>query len=48
VQLGTATIKKFEVFNGVNLGIVSYMERKNVAKLADLVGAAHHGGPGRV
>jgi dihydroorotate dehydrogenase (NAD+) catalytic subunit len=48
VQLGTATIKKFEVFNGVNLGIVSYMERKNVAKLTDLVGAAHHGGPGRV
>jgi dihydroorotate dehydrogenase (NAD+) catalytic subunit len=47
VQLGTATIKKFEVFNGVNLGIVSYMERKNVAKLTDLVGAAHHGGPGR-
>jgi dihydroorotate dehydrogenase (NAD+) catalytic subunit len=44
VQLGTSTIKKFEVFNDVNLGIVSYLERKGLSKLGDLVGAAHRGG----
>ena len=44
VQLGTATIKKFEIFNDINLGVLSYMERKGVARLADLVGAAHRGG----
>ena len=44
VQLGTATVKKFEIFNDVNLGIISYMERKGVGRLADLVGAAHRGG----
>ena len=44
VQLGTATVKRFEIFNVVNLGIISYMERKGVDRLADLVGAAHRGG----
>ena len=44
VQLGTATVKRFEIFNDVNLGIISYMERKGVDRLADLVGAAHRGG----
>ncbi len=44
VQLGIATLKKFEMFNEVNLGIISYMERKGVANLGDLVGAAHRGG----
>ncbi len=44
VQLGTATISKFAIFNEVNLGIVSYLERKGVAKLQDLVGAAHRVG----
>jgi dihydroorotate dehydrogenase (NAD+) catalytic subunit len=44
VQLGTATVKKFEVFNDLNLGIISYMERKGVARLSDMVGAAHRGG----
>jgi dihydroorotate dehydrogenase (NAD+) catalytic subunit len=41
VQLGTATVRKFEIFNDVNLGIISYMERKGVSKVRDLVGAAH-------
>ena len=44
VQLGTATVRKFEIFNDINIGIISYMERKGVAKLGDLVGAAHRGG----
>ncbi len=44
VQLGSATVKKFEIFNDINLGIISYMERKGVAKLGDMVGAAHRGG----
>jgi dihydroorotate dehydrogenase (NAD+) catalytic subunit len=43
VQLGTATIKKFEIFNDLNLGVISYMERKGVQRLSDLVGAAHRG-----
>lgn len=49
VQLGTATISKFAIFNDLNLGIISYLERKGVARLQDLVGAAHGsivGGPG--
>ena len=41
VQLGTSTIKKFDRFNDVNLGIISYLERKRYAKLEDLVGRAH-------
>ncbi|MDE1852351.1 MAG: dihydroorotate dehydrogenase [Thaumarchaeota archaeon] len=45
VQLGTSTIKKFEIFNDVNVGLISYMERKGFEKLGDLVGAAHRGGP---
>lgn len=44
VQIGTATVRKFEIFNDVNLGIISYLERKGIARLADLVGAAHRGG----
>jgi dihydroorotate dehydrogenase (NAD+) catalytic subunit len=44
VQLGTATVKRFEVFNDLNLGVISYMERKGIAKLSDMVGAAHRGG----
>ena len=44
VQLGTATIRKFEIFNDINVGILSYMERKGIARLADLVGAAHRSG----
>ena len=46
VQLGTATIRKFEIFNDINLGIISYMERKGVRRLEDMVGAAHRGGLG--
>jgi dihydroorotate dehydrogenase (NAD+) catalytic subunit len=46
VQLGTATIKGFEVFNEVNAGVLEYMERKSIARLSDIVGAAHRGGLG--
>ena len=41
VQLGTSTIKRFDRFNDVNVGVLSYMERKGFAKLEDLVGRAH-------
>jgi dihydroorotate dehydrogenase (NAD+) catalytic subunit len=44
VQLGTATMAKLAIFNDVNLGIISYLERKGAARLADIVGAAGRGG----
>lgn len=44
VQLGTSTIGGFKVFNEINLGLMSYMERKGVTRLEDIVGAAHRGG----
>ena len=44
VQLGTSTIKKFAIFNDVNLGILDYLERKGAARLGDIVGAARRGG----
>ncbi len=44
VQVGTATMKKFEIFNDINVGILSYMERKGVRRLDEIVGAAHRGG----
>ncbi len=46
VQVGSATVKRFEIFNDINLGVISYMERKGVARLGDMVGAAHRGGLG--
>lgn len=46
VQLGVSTLGKFELFNDVNLGVISYLERKGVAKLGDIVGLAHRGGFG--
>jgi dihydroorotate dehydrogenase (NAD+) catalytic subunit len=47
VQIGTATVKKFEMFNDLNLGILGYMDRKGVARVGDMVGAAHRGGLAR-
>ena len=44
VEVGTATLKRFDIFNDVNLGIISYLEAKGIGRLADLVGAAHRGG----
>jgi len=44
VQLGTATMSKLAIFNDVNLGILSYLERKGAARLGDIVGAAARGG----
>jgi dihydroorotate dehydrogenase (NAD+) catalytic subunit len=41
VQVGTATIKKFAIFNDINLGVVSYLQRKGLKSLDELVGAAH-------
>jgi dihydroorotate dehydrogenase (NAD+) catalytic subunit len=46
VQLGSATVRRFEIFNDVNLGIISYMNRKGYRKLSDMVGGAHRGGLG--
>ena len=44
VQVGTATIKNFAIFNDINLGIISYLERKGFPSLKDIVGAAHNKG----
>jgi len=41
VQVGTATVKKFAIFNDINVGILEYLERKGTRKLGDIVGAAH-------
>jgi dihydroorotate dehydrogenase (NAD+) catalytic subunit len=41
VQVGVATLKKFDLFNDINLGIIDYMERKGIQRLSDVVGAAH-------
>jgi dihydroorotate dehydrogenase (NAD+) catalytic subunit len=41
VQLGTATIRKLQIFNEINLGVLSYLERKGVARLGEVVGGAH-------
>jgi len=44
VQIGTATIGRFAMFNDLNLGVLSYLERKGIGSLENLVGAAHGGG----
>jgi len=44
VQVGTATIKKLAMFNDINLGVISYLERKGIPSLKDIVGAAHNKG----
>ncbi len=41
VQVGTATLGKFAIFNEINLGILSYLERKGYGSLREMVGAAH-------
>ena len=45
VQLGVSTLKKFEIFNDINLGVMAYMGRKGIPRLDALVGLAHRGGP---
>lgn len=42
VQLGTATMRSFSMFNDINLGIVDYLEKKGFKSLRSIVGAAHH------
>jgi dihydroorotate dehydrogenase (NAD+) catalytic subunit len=44
VQVGTATVKKFAIFNDINVGILEYLERKKIRRLEDIVGAAHRKG----
>lgn len=46
VQLGVSTLRRFELFNDINVGVISYLEKKGVKKLGDLVGLAHRGGFG--
>lgn len=46
VQVGVSTLRKFELFNDINLGLMSYLERKGMARLGDIVGLAHRGGFG--
>ena len=41
VQIGVATMKRFDLFNDVNIGIVDYLERKGIRELRDLVGSSH-------
>lgn len=41
VQVGTATLKRFDLYNEINMGILSYLERKGMSGLSDLVGASH-------
>jgi dihydroorotate dehydrogenase (NAD+) catalytic subunit len=41
VQVGTATVKKFAIFNDINVGILEYLDRKGIRRLEDIVGAAH-------
>ena len=43
VQVGTATLRKMDVFNDINLGVMEYMDRKGVKALGDMVGRAHGG-----
>jgi len=43
VQAGTATLKKLEMFNDVNLGILAYLERKGLGSVSELVDGAHGG-----
>lgn len=44
VQVGSATLKKLPLFNDINLGVMSYLERKGFASLKNIVGAAHNKG----
>ena len=44
VQVGSATIKKFAIFNDITFGVISYLERKGFPNLKDIVGAAHNKG----
>ncbi len=44
VQIGTATMTKFAIFNDINVGVISYLDRKGVKSLEELVGAAHRMG----
>lgn len=41
VQVGTATLDKFAIFNEINLGILSYLESKGYRSVEEMVGAAH-------
>jgi dihydroorotate dehydrogenase (NAD+) catalytic subunit len=41
VQIGTATLQRFDRFNEINVGVLEYMERKGMRTLSELVGAAH-------
>jgi dihydroorotate dehydrogenase (NAD+) catalytic subunit len=41
VQIGSATLRRFDRFNEINAGILEYMERKGIGSIGDLVGAAH-------
>ncbi len=40
VQVGSATVKKFAVFNDINVGILEYLERKGHKALGEIVGLA--------
>lgn len=41
VQVGSATLGNFGLFNEINLGIISYLESKGYPHLRDMVGVAH-------
>jgi dihydroorotate dehydrogenase (NAD+) catalytic subunit len=41
VQVGTATLQRFDRFNDINAGILEYMGRKDIGSIDELVGRAH-------
>jgi dihydroorotate dehydrogenase len=41
IQVGTATIRKFAIFNDINAWILEYLESKGAKNLGEIVGAAH-------
>ncbi len=44
VQVGTATLGKFALFNEMNLGILEYLQAKGCSHLSHIVGKAHGAG----
>ncbi len=44
VQVGTATLGKFALFNEINLGIFEYLRARGCSHLSDIVGMAHDAG----
>jgi dihydroorotate dehydrogenase (NAD+) catalytic subunit len=44
VQVGSATIRRMDIFNDINVGIASYLERKEIRSVGELRGRAARAG----